>query len=469
MSDDASFEYNPEDFEDFDSADMDGFETFGSFEQDSWEGSMDFTEDSIDDPNILLENQYLEAKDYMEDLDDQSDALVEFRKVLELEQEKMGEKGKWGFRALKWIVKVNFSIGQHNEMIESYKQLLTDYDHLLVENERALNKLFDYLSTSPLIKELFTMTFDKLEERGNKKASLRLELKLAKILLKRRDLGELDQLLDSMHLGCKQPDGTDDPSKGNQLYEIYAMKIERHLRSPNPNMKILKGLYDHAVNIKALANPRYSGIIYEAGGKIYLTERLYEQANTDFIEAFKGYDIAGARDLAVQCLKYLVLANMLSSSNINPFSEPRAKSYEQNKDIQAMNQILNAYQEGNIGVFESTLRRENDAIMSDPFISEYISDLFKKLRSHVLQRIIKPYRNIKLPYLERQLNVQPGVAESLLVELILDNEIFGKIDQIQQLLMLEGTVSGTTGTYSALQGWTKSLSSLEKSTFSRVN
>ena len=46
------------------------------------------------------------------------------------------------------------------------------------------------------------------------------------------------------------------------------------------------------------------------GGKMHMREKEWEKAQIDFFEAFKNYDEAGS-PLRIQCLKYLVLANML--------------------------------------------------------------------------------------------------------------------------------------------------------------
>jgi len=300
-----------------------------------------------------------------------------------------------------------------------------------------------------------------------KKASLRLELRLAKVLLKRQDFSEMDPLLESMHNSCKI-DGEDDPTKGNQLIEIYAMKIERYLRDTNPDLKILKNLYTKAVTIKAICNPRYLGIIHECGGKLFLVERNYKDANTDFIEAFKGYDSAGAKDFAIQCLKYLILSNMLSNSPVNPFDEQRAKSYQQSPEIQSMLNLIEAYRSRQITNFERVLKsKDSKDLLADPFISDYIQDLRKKLRSHVLKSLIRPYKNITLAYITQELQVSSKEAEALLVELILDKEIVGKIDQIKQLLLLQSDKASNS--YTGLSLWVKNLTSLEKSIVGRVN
>jgi len=270
-----------------------------------------------------------------------------------------------------------------------------------------------------------------------------------------------------MHKECQLPDGKDDPSKGNQLMEIYALEISMH--SARANFRKLKELYEKALQIKGLCNPRISGIIHECGGKMHMRERNWETANTDFFEAFKNYDDAGARQNSCQCLKYLVLANMLSKSKINPFDDSRAKSYQNNAEIQAMISLIDAYQHNEIRTFEKVLKKKKKNIMGDEFIADYIQDLMKSLRSEVLLSLIRPYTNISIGFISKELNVSSKEVEELLVELILDNRIRGHIDQINQMLLLSATKSSAFWKYRSIQKWTDNLISLEKSILGRVN
>jgi hypothetical protein len=59
---------------------------------------------------------------------------------------------------------------------------------------------------------------------------------------------------------------------------------------------------------------------------MHLREREYEEAHTDFFEAFKNYDESGS-PRRTTCLKYLVLANMLMKSAINPFDSQEDAIY----------------------------------------------------------------------------------------------------------------------------------------------
>lgn len=109
-----------------------------------------------------LENQYYNSKALKED--DPNAALASFQKVLDLEG---GEKGEWGFKALKQMIKINFKLvsnssskwlpiliiffqGKFTEMMERYKQLLTYIKSAVTRNhsEKSINSILDYISTS---------------------------------------------------------------------------------------------------------------------------------------------------------------------------------------------------------------------------------------------------------------------------------------------------------------------------------
>lgn len=67
-----------------------------------------YSSESASEPDVDLENQYYNSKALKED--SPRDALDSFKKVLELEQ----EKGEWGFRALKQMIKIYFKMVSWN-------------------------------------------------------------------------------------------------------------------------------------------------------------------------------------------------------------------------------------------------------------------------------------------------------------------------------------------------------------------
>ena len=227
------------------------------------------------------------------------------------------------------------------------------------------------------------------------------------------------------------------------------------------NDKKLKALYDRSLQIESSTpHPLILGDILECGGKMHLRKGEFEKAHTNFFEAFKNYDDSGS-PRRTTCLKYLVLANMLMKSRINPFDSQEAKPYKNDPEILAMTNMVCAYQNNNINEFEKILKQNRQSIMDDPFISEHIEDLLHNVRTQVLINLIQPYTRIKISFISGELNIEPSDVESLLVSCILDAKIYGRIDQINGVLELDSNPKGTSR-YLALENWNMQLLRLQK-------
>ncbi|KAK2096102.1 COP9 signalosome complex subunit 2 [Saguinus oedipus] len=225
-----------------------------------------------------------------------------------------------------------------------------------------------------------------------------------------------------LHQSCQTDDGEYDLKKGTQLLEIYALEIQMY--TAQKNNKKLKAIYEQSLHIKsAIPHLLIMGVIRECGGKMHLREGEFEKAHTNFFEAFKNSDESGSPRLTT-CLKYLVLANMLMKSGINPFDSQEANPYKNDPEILAMTNLVSAYQNNDITEFEKILKTNHSNIMDDPFIREHIEELLR-IRTQVLIKLIKPYTRIHIPFISKELNIDVADVESLLVQCILDNTIHG--------------------------------------------
>eukprot|EP00850_Spirogloea_muscicola_P019683 SM000196S05375 [mRNA] locus=s196:152294:155665:- [translate_table: standard] len=279
-------------------------------------------------------------------------------------------------------------------------------------------------------------------------------------------LPRVAQILKELYRSCQKEDGSDDQKKGTQLLEVYAIEIQMYTETKNT--KKLKELYQRALAIKsAIPHPRIMGIIRECGGKMYMAERQWADAATNFFEAFKAYDESGTTR-RIQCLKYVVLAYMLMEPEVNPFDAQEAKPYKTDAEILAMTNLVAAYQRNEILEFEKILKENRATIMDDPFIRNHIEDLLKNIRTQVLLKLIKPYTRIRIPFVSKELNIPEKDVEQLLVSLILDNRVHGHIDQVKQLLEL-GDRSKGLKKYGAVDKWTVQLRSLHQTVINKLS
>lgn len=435
-------------------------------EEDDYDpNELKYSSESASEPDVDLENQYYNSKALKEE--SPLLALDSFKQVLELEQ----EKGEWGFRALKQMIKIYFRLGKYEEMMKRYKELLTYIKSAVVRNysERSINSILDYISTSKqmdLLQNFYETTLLALKETKNDRLWFKTKLKLGKLYFDNEEYTKLAKVLKELHKSCQTDEGEDDLKKGTQLLEVYALEIQMY--TAQKNNKKQKQLYEQSLHIKsAIPHPLIMGVIRECGGKMHLREQEFEKAHTDFFEAFKNYDESGSTRRTT-CLKYLVLANMLMKSAINPFDSQEAKPYKNDPEILAITNLVSAYQNNDINTFESILKSNQKSIMEDTFIREHIEDLLRNIRTQVLIKLIKPYTKINIQFIAKELNIDQNEVENLLVVCILDNTIRGRIDQVNQVLELESNTQSGAARFSALNKWSEQLSNLHNSIAAKI-
>lgn len=416
--------------------------------------------------DVDLENQYYNAKALKED--DPKAAVEALKKVLAAEGD---EQGDWGFKALKQICKISFlTLDDKETCLSYYRQLLTYTKSAVTRNysEKSLNNILDYVSTSrdTAFMELFyATTLQNLAEQKNDRLWLKTNLKLAKLWLDRREFDKLAQIIREMHAAqTRQDDGpttavADAPAssgRDSSLLEVYALEIQ--LYTETKDNKKLRELYDRTLRVRSsITHPRTMGVIRECGGKMHMYDKRWKEAQQEFFESFRSYDEAGSGE-RIQVLKYLVLANMLMRSEINPFDSQETKPYRDDPQITPMTTLVEAYQRNDIAGVESILRTRRSEIMGDPFVAQYVSDILKNIRTAVLVRLVAPYTRVSLAYVAREVGVSIDEVERLLVELILDGQIAGRLDACTRRLdltpapdtRLDDVVTSMAGTVESL-------------------
>lgn len=406
-----------------------------------------------------VENMYYTAKSKKEE--DPEQALKEFKAIIDKEE----EKGDWGFKALKQSTKLLFLVLKRpNEAFETYRQLLTYTKSAVTRNysEKSINGILDYVGGGKggpievdILEKFYQATKDALVEAKNERLSAKTNLKLAKLWLDRKEYTRLARLLRDLANATAANESDDQSQKGTQLLEIYALEIQMY--NETRNFKKLKEIYNAAASVRsAIPHPRIMGVIKECGGKMWMGERQWNKASEDFFESFRNYDEAGSPQ-RIQVLKYLVLANMLTGSEVNPFDSQETKPYKNDSQIKAMTDLVDAYQRREVHTAEKILRENRSTIMDDAFIRLYIGELLRSLRTQYLIDLIKPYTRLELSFLAQQLNVAKDEVEELLIGLILDGKVEGRIDQVTMRLELDKQQSLEKRRYAALERWTESL------------
>ncbi|KXJ93717.1 PCI domain-domain-containing protein [Microdochium bolleyi] len=436
------------------------------FMQESDEEQYDFEyedDDDDDSGDVDIENKYYNAKQMKSS--EPEDAIDEFLSIPSLEP----EKGDWGFKGLKQAIKLEFKLGRFDKAVEHYTELLTYVKSAVTRNysEKSINNMLDFIekeseneAAQKCLEQFYSLTLNCFQSTNNERLWLKTNIKLAKLMLDRKDYAPVTKKLRELQKACQRDDGSDDPSKGTYSLEIYALEIQMYAETRNN--KQLKVLYQRALKVRsAVPHPKIMGIIRECGGKMHMSEENWKDAQSDFFESFRNYDEAGSLQ-RIQVLKYLLLTTMLMKSDINPFDSQETKPYRNDPRIAAMTELVDAYQRDDMHKYASVLSKNQD-ILADPFIAENIDEVTRNMRTKAVVKLIAPYTRMQLAWIARQLNITEIEVQDILGYLIVDGKIRGKINQQAGTLEIES--NGDVERVQAIEAWSNALAGLYATIF----
>ena len=460
-------------------------------DQDEFEYTDDEEEQEQQGDNfeVALENTYYNAKQLHEDAcrdqddDDGEDAgdsdakiqeaVQEFEKAIQMEKDHLGDNkaGHFTFKCLKQIVKVRMRRNELTEAQVVYRRLLECISNPDLEGvspnavEKGINGMLDRVSSiftsnssgngsgsgsgsaqdNDAAQDLARLVYDSTlnlfhPTHGScptERVWFKTNLKYGQLLYDNHETRELQSVIyDLLQTSGLEQSSAESRSSSNSthLMEIYALQIQLYSRLKDN--KMLREIFSKAMAVQGgIPHPRTLALIQELGGKMHMASQEYEAACSTFFQAFKSYDEAG--DVArLRCLKYLVLASMLDASSINPFDSQEVRPYKNDPEIAAMTNLVDAFHNNDIKKFEKILDKNEGKVMDDEFIREYISDLRKTIRKQVLLQVVRPYTRISLEALSKELNgISVKDIEHLLVPLILDRKLEGRIDQVKGILV----------------------------------
>lgn len=278
-------------------------------------------------------------------------------------------------------------------MIDRYRDMLV-YMTAVTRNEctDAINAILDTISAATdvhVLSQMYEITLIALKSANNERLWFNTNLKLARVYLEAKKLGEVERLIAILKQSCQLADGSDDITKGTYLLEVYCLEIQLCSETHNPAR--MRQIYPRTLNLNAaVADPRIMGIIREEGGKMHMAEGSWDDAYNELYEAFRNYQEAG-NTRAKDCLKYVVLASMLALSDINPFAAREAKVFAEDKEILAMSELRRSLEANDLPHFEKTIRNKQNRILDEPFLMTYIQPLRRRMREQVILHLFTHY------------------------------------------------------------------------------
>jgi len=224
--------------------------------------------------------------------------------------------------------------------------------------------------------------------RNYEKLWFTIKLKAAQLAFDGGQIEKLTKELEDLKNFCRDMDVGNpkayDERKGTQLMSLYALEIQMY--TIKQDEKMLRKLYQSASDARlmksAVPPPKIMGIIKECGGKMFMQQQQWKEAEAAFFDAFRNYDDAG-HPKRIQCLTYLVLGNMLSGSAINPFHHLQARPYKNDPEMIVLAELSDAYRDRHIKQFERVLAEHGKKLRQDLYFSHFLDLLKRKAHIHL--------------------------------------------------------------------------------------
>ncbi len=254
-------------------------------------------------------------------------------------------------------------------------------------------------------------------------------------------------------------DGSYDEKKGSP-FEVLALQMQMYIDLRD--LKKLKELHNETANLSGVVtDAKVNAMLRECGGLIHLAEKNWETAQPDLMESFKSYQQLG-NPKAKQMLKLLLVTSMVCGSEINPMTLSEAKVYQDDSEIGPLANLRKAYENNQITQLKNTMASSGKKLMVDKDLKDYSADFFKAIKQKIVSEKITSYSSVSISYLAKDLGVDEAEMKALLVELILDERVNGKIDESKGLLEVSSTdrdvMEGKR--YAALERMTNNLTTM---------
>jgi len=363
---------------------------------------------------------------------------------------------------------ISVQLGKYEKVQFWFQKWVDDYKVHMKQHLKALPKTFAKIGDYPDLPALVPLAFQNISATDKLNRTKILLLK-ASSLIKRNDPSlsvEVVKTLDEVHAALKTADGQDDTENhANLLLDLYAQKII--LADRKRNYKDLKSIFEKAdvLTTKAMGNNAVLGTIYSVGGRSKMRERRFADATKNLVEAVKNWDLCRNKQETEDCIKLMVVSSLLSNSKVNPFDDQVVKSHLNTPAIKAFERITRDILTKNADSFLVNIK----PLQREDIVKDYLPMLKRLIQKDLFLEVVKPYTNISMNYVGKRIHTTPEETESIVVELILNQQIHGTIDQATGVLVLDTTSKSYTDYYTALHNLANTVDRIQRNVLTSIS
>jgi len=275
---------------------------------------------------------------------------------------------------------------------------------------------------------------------------------------------KINATLDEAHNLCKNSEGQDDSNYINQLLEIYTVRIA--LAEKRGYNKEVKSYFEkaHPLTQTGMVSNQVLGVLFSCGGRARMREANFSDASQYFSEAFRNYDACRNEKETIDCIKLKVVSSLLSGSKVSPFDDKAIKGYVDKPAVKNYERIVRDILTKNADSFLNNVKY----IQNDKIVLEFIAPLKRLIQKDLVLEVVKPYTNVSMAFIADRIRCTPDETENILVELILNKQIIGTIDQTSGQLNKPQLPAYYSEFYTPLLKCSKTIDRIQKNVLSSL-
>lgn len=398
----------------------------------------DGQQDDQSDGQIELENLFYEA----EELKDKDPKAAQEQYMLLLDSEEPLAEKTWSAKCIGEIIGIKVRRNDLEDMPEVVKKLLA-YINNMSKYDRGvtIDCIFNAVNRIPRLDKkrvTFETLLEFLREKDMGVFWLSTSLRLARIYLSAKEIPKFEAIISQMEKS-KDLASIEEIKTNAKLLTIYcelnAMKVELYLE--RRDLSNLTKLMQFFAKIKlqqlASSENRVLSVLMEAEGVIAILEKNWEEADEFVRKAFQQYHELG-HEKTKEMLLLCTATSILTGAAINPFGSPEAQMFLQDDSVSAYSTLWTTFSDKNHREYLDVLEKDCSSELFKRL--DLVGDLRKAVLYGYLEKIVPSYKNLGVAYLSRELRIPEQMVLQILVEMIIDGRIHGRIDEVAKLLVV---------------------------------
>lgn len=431
-----------------------------SFEEDEQiEEDSDYTaepdQSNHDKPNDNSNSQRIDSQELYfrgkEQKDDEkySDAMVTFSEVINLQLNPDLSNDIFIFKAIKQSIKICQLSGNYSKIPSLIEQLFSQFNRVDRNyGDSSLSKvLFRFEPTTnipnPILESIYQKFLEFLKQIDDRTTNesrtyLRVNLYMSNLFILEKEYDKAHDILTSLE---RMVLGSSDDIKSVFLFDVLAaeMTIASEHKFNLHELTRLSKLSSSAIT--AIPQSRIVGTVKECLGIVCMYSQDYQSANIYFQDSFKAFNECGD-PRRVEVLIKLIISNLLSESEINPFRSSDFQGLLQNKNIAIMMQLFNVVQNIKIDQYSKMLHTHDFLSLqaNNPFLSHFLPGITEIIRVKFILEYLRVFSRLKLKGFCEKLCISEANLEQLLLRLLNKGKLGNvRLDLVNGLIINEVT------------------------------